>query len=103
MQAIAGKWMQRVNITSHTDDGKDKFLMVVAIRDVHSGDILGYSFDHSENRRVYENAMAMAVQKQVILPYEIVTDRFPGHNTSRNGRTICKNGTLGVHIEFSRS
>lgn len=91
----------RVNITSHTDDGKDKFLMVVAIRDVHSGDVLGYSFDHSENRRVYENAMAMAVQKTGYLPYEIVTDRFPGHNTSEMEELFARMEALGVHIEFS--
>lgn len=104
----------RVNITSHVHEttiinkeGKevkvkeDKFLMVVAIRDVHSGDVLGYSFDHSENRRVYENAMAMAVQKTGYLPYEIVTDRFPGHDTPEIEELFARMEALGVHIEIS--
>ena len=101
----------RVNIVSHEvevvneETGKktkaDKFLMVVAIRDVHSGDILGYSFSHSENHLVYADAMKMAVQKTGYLPYEIVTDRFPGHNTPQMEDLFARMEALGVHIEFA--
>ena len=101
----------RVNIVSHEvevvneETGKktkaDKFLMVVAIRDVHSGDILGYSFSHSENHLVYADAMKMAVQKTGYLPYEIVTDRFPGHNTPQMEDLLARMEALGVHIEFA--
>lgn len=107
----------RVNITSHTSeeiviDKKtgnevkkkvDKFLMVVAIRDVHSGDIIGYSFDHSENRRVYTDAIAMAVKNTGYLPYEIVTDRFPGHNTPEIEELFARLKQLGVKIEISHN
>lgn len=101
----------RVNITSHQhesiDDitGKktksDKFLMVVAIRDNHSGDIIGYSFDHSENRRVYTDALAMAVKNTGYLPYEIITDRFPGHNTPEVLELFERMENLGVKIEIT--
>lgn len=101
----------RVNITSHEVEivdqisGKkskaDKFLMVVAIRDVHSGDILGYSFSHTENHIVYADAMKMAVQSTGYLPYEIVTDRFPGHNTPQIEDLFARMEALGVHIEFA--
>lgn len=101
----------RVNITSHTveiedeETGKktkaDKFLMVVAIRDNHSGDIIGYSFDHSENRRVYTDAFAMAVKNTGYLPYEIITDRFPGHNTPEVMELFERMENLGVKIEIT--
>ena len=103
----------RVNITSHTVEvldektGKknkvEKFLMAVAVRDVHSGDILGYSFSHSENHLVYADAMKMAVKNTGYLPYEIVTDRFPGHNTPQMEDLFARMESLGVHIEFAHS
>lgn len=103
----------RVNIIGHTVEIEDettgkkkkveKFLMVVAIRDVHSGDILGYSFDHSENRRVYTDAIAMAVKKTGYLPYEIVTDRFPGHNTPEVEELFARMEALGCKIEISHN
>lgn len=103
----------RVNIIGHTVEivdeitGKkkkvEKFLMVVAIRDVHSGDIVGYSFDHSENRRVYTDAIAMAVKNTGYLPYEIITDRFPGHNTPEVETLFARMEALGVKIEISHN
>lgn len=102
----------RVNITSHLheiedENGKkskvDKFLMVVAIRDVHSGDVLGYSFDHSENRWVYHNAIAMAVKNTGYLPYEIITDRFPGHNTPEIEQLFAEIKQLGCNIEITHN
>lgn len=102
----------RVNIIGHAveivdEAGKkkkvEKFLMVVAIRDVHSGDIVGYSFDHSENRRVYTDAIAMAVKNTGYLPYEIITDRFPGHNTTEVEELFARLEALGVKIELSHN
>jgi hypothetical protein len=103
----------RVNIIGHSVEivdeitGKkkkvEKFLMVVAIRDVHSGDIVGYSFDHSENRRVYTDAIAMAVKNTGYLPYEIITDRFPGHNTPEVETLFARMEALGVKIEISHN
>ena len=101
----------RVNIISHEvevinqESGKktkaDKFLMVVAVRDVHSGDVLGYSFSHAENHMVYADAIKMAVQNTGHLPFEIVTDRFPGHNTPQMKDLFERMESLGVQIEFA--
>ena len=72
----------RFNIIGHKADDKSiKYLFIVVIRDVHSGDIVGYDFDYAENRWVYTNALAMAVKTTGYLPWELVLDRFPGHNS----------------------
>jgi hypothetical protein len=76
----------------------EKFIFVVAIRDVHSGDILGYSFDHSENHAVYAQAMKMAVQNAGYLPYEFVMDKFPGHNTPQMKDLFERMEHLGVKL-----
>lgn len=72
----------RVNfIPYHTPDGDEMSLYMIVIRDVHSGDVLGVHFDTKENRWGYINALKMAVANTGYLPYELVIDRFPGHNT----------------------
>jgi len=92
----------RINMISHTaEDGKERFLNIVAVRDVHSGDVLGYSFDYSENHLVYWEAMKMAVQNAGYLPYEWVTDRFPGHNTPQMIDLFERMESLGVNMVLS--
>lgn len=92
----------RVNFIAHeADDNTERFLFVVAVRDVHSGDVLGYSFDYSENHVVYLEAMKMAVQNAGYLPYEWITDRFPGHNTPQMTDMFERMESLGVEITFS--
>jgi len=94
----------RYNVIAHTaEDGKDRHLFVVAIRDVHSGDVLGYSFDYSENHAVYHQAMKMAVENAGYLPYELITDRFPGHNTPQLKDLFTRMETLGVRVDFSHN
>jgi len=60
---------------------REAFLTLVAVRDAYSGDVLGYSFNLSENRWTYIQAIKMAVEEAEYLPYEMVFDRFPGHNS----------------------
>jgi hypothetical protein len=60
---------------------REEFAIMIAIRDVHSGDLLGIHIDTSETGAGYINALRLAVQQTGHLPYEIVFDRFPGHNT----------------------
>ena len=92
----------RVNFIAHeADDKTERFLFVVAVRDVHSGDVLGYSFDYAENHVVYLEAMKMAVQNAGYLPYEWITDRFPGHNTPQMTDMFERMEALGVEITFS--
>lgn len=78
----------RVNILSHaSNDKKQRFLTIVAVRDVYSGDILGVGFGLVENRWMYLDAMRMAVENAGYLPYELVHDKFPGYNTEEMGVT----------------
>lgn len=92
----------RVNIISHkTNEGDKKFLYIIAVRDVHSGDILGQSFDYSENRWSVINAVKMAVQSAGYIPYEIVFDRFPGHNTDEAKRLMASLKQLGVKVTIA--
>lgn len=87
-----------------TEDGKEVnknvFLYIVAVRDVHSGDILGYSFNLAENRWTYIQALKMAVEEAGYLPYEIVFDRFPGHNTEEAKAFFEDLENRGVRVSF---
>ncbi len=80
----------RVNIIDHkatyiNKAGKkvtgNKFLYIIAVRDVMSGMVLGWEYCYEESASVVINALAMAVRTAGYLPYEFVYDRFPGHNT----------------------
>lgn len=91
----------RVNMIEHAKGDKSSgkgFLFIVAVRDVHSGDLLGYSFDYSENRWAVMTALKMAVQNTGYLPYELVTDRFPGHNTDEVKRILNGLKRMGVEV-----
>ncbi len=82
---------------------KETFISVVAVRDVHSGDILGHSFNLAENRWTYMQALQMAVETAGYLPYEIVFDRFPGHNTPEFISFAEDLRNRGVKITFTHS
>ncbi len=80
----------RINIIDHkgtyiNKQGKkvtgQKFLYIVAVRDVMSGMVLGWEYCYEESASTVINALAMAVRNAGYLPYEFVYDRFPGHNT----------------------
>ncbi|MGQ2181758.1 Mu transposase C-terminal domain-containing protein, partial [Ornithobacterium rhinotracheale] len=52
----------RVNMIAHTtDDKSERYLFVISVRDVHSGDVLGYSFAYAESHIAYTAAIKMAV------------------------------------------
>ena len=77
-----GSRFQLVNWTNK--DGKAVFLWIVVIRDAMSGRILGWSFGMDgvkENRWMYMEALTDAVTNTGCLPYQLVVDRFPGHNS----------------------
>lgn len=72
----------RVNLISHKgQQGKEQFLYIISVIDVHSGDLIGWHFDTKEDRWGYLNALKMACSMTGYLPWEIVIDRFPGHKT----------------------
>lgn len=96
----------RFNIIEHkgrTINGKQQkeFLYIIAVRDVHSGDIIGRQYDLKEDRWAVFNALKMAVKTAGYLPYEIVFDRFPGHNTPEMKSFLKNLEHLGVKISFS--
>lgn len=81
----------RVNIIDHRGSYIDKsgrkvtgqkFLYIIAVRDVMSGMVLGYEYCYEESAQAVINALAMAVNNAGYLPYELRYDRFPGHNTA---------------------
>ena len=91
----------RVNMIEHAKGDKSAgkgFLFIVAVRDTYSGDLLGYNFDYSENRWAVMNALKMAVQNTGYLPYELVTDRFPGHNTDEVKRILNALKRMGTKV-----
>lgn len=75
----------RINMIPFKSKDKDKkrldSLYIIAVRDVHSGDIVGMHFDVVEDRWSVSAALRNAVENTGYLPFEIRYDRFPGHNS----------------------
>jgi hypothetical protein len=67
----------------HTGKWVEKYLMLICIRDVYSGYVLGWSFGLSEDRWMYAQALKMAYERAGHFPNELVSDKFPGHNTEQ--------------------
>lgn len=94
----------RMNLIAHkTEAGDKKHLFIIAVRDVHSGDVLGYNFDYKEDRWSVLNAVKMAVIESGYLPYQIVFDRFPGHNTEEAKRFFTQIEQMGVKVTISHN
>lgn len=81
----------RVNIIDHAGTWTDKtgkrrsgqkFLYIIAVRDVYSGLPLGWEYCYEESAQAVINAVAMAVANAGYLPYELRYDKFPGHNSA---------------------
>ena len=98
-------WMMdgtRANMIAFRNaEGKEEFLYWLACYDVHSGDLLGLHFDTKEDRWGYLNALKMSVSTTGYLPYEIVIDRFPGHNTEEIELLIKRLERLGVKVTIT--
>ena len=80
----------RINMIPHAADGKEKFLYIIAVRDVHSGDILGMHLGYTEGRFAWISALRMAAENAGCLPYQLVIDRFPGHNSPEGEHMLTK-------------
>ncbi len=99
----------RINMIGHERtihiDGKTiktvSNLMVCAVIDIYSGCCLGYSFDYAENHAMIANALKMAVTTAGYLPYEIVMDRYPGHNKPEGIALRETLETMGVKITIT--
>lgn len=92
---------------THDENGKkitaQQYLYIVAVRDVHSGDILGHTFTYNENRWEVLDALKKAVTTAGYLPYEIIFDKFPGHNTPEAKAYLQELEHMGVTITLSSS
>lgn len=91
----------RVNFLEHTHQGEKQFLYIIAVRDVHSGEIVGWHFDTKEDRWAVHNAIRMAVRETGYLPHTIVFDRFPGHNTPEMEYFIKGLEVSGTQVKFT--
>lgn len=91
----------RVNMIPFTEGGKTDFLYIVAVRDVHSGAVLGFSLGTVENRYMYIEALRMACKYTRYLPFELVLDRFPGHNTEEWGTITEKLMKYGTKTTYT--
>lgn len=92
----------RVNLIDHKGDaGKRQFLYIIAVRDVHSGELVGWHFDINEDRWAVFNAVKMAAKETGYLPYEIVFDRFPGHNTPEMKNFLSDLEQCGTKVTFT--
>lgn len=92
----------RVNFIpwKNADTGREEFLYIVVVRDVHSGAILGTHFSLTEDRWAYVSALRMAVNATGHLPYELILDRFPGHNTDEWRLIEQRMETVGVNVSY---
>lgn len=91
----------RANFLDWKDsEGKSHFLYMVIVRDVHSGAVLGLSMGESEDRWMYIHALRMAAQKTGYLPYELVLDRFPGHNSQEWKEIEDKVKETGIKVTY---
>ena len=90
----------RVNMIPHAKQDKtgEQSLIIIAVRDVYSGDILGVHFDTKEDRWGYANALKMAVKASGYLPYSLIHDRFPGHNADEMEALLGGLERKGVHL-----
>ena len=88
-----------------TEDGKtlrqQQFLYIVTVRDVHSGDILGYHYTITEDRWAVHYAVKMAAKNAGYLPYEIIFDKFPGHNSEEGSNFLKELENWGVLVTMS--
>lgn len=72
----------RINFLPYINEkGREEFLYIIAVIDVYSGDVVGWHFCVNEDRHAYTAAMKMAISNTGYTPWELVLDRFPGHNT----------------------
>ncbi len=104
----------RVNLVphKHTFTSKDKdgntttktapaFVDIITVRDVHSGDILGWHYTLNEDRWSVISAIQMACKETGYLPYEMIFDKFPGHNTPEGEEFIAMLRNMGTIVTLS--
>lgn len=79
----------------------EKSVFMVAVTDVHSLDTLAMTFTFAESRWAYRTLLEQAVRAAGHLPYEIVCDRFPGHNSEEGKALIERLRAAGVIVTIT--
>jgi len=77
--------------------GKEEFPYMVIVRDVSSGAVIGGYFGR-ESKQAYFTAVANAARFTGCLPYELIIDRFPGHNTAEWQLLEARLRSLGTKV-----
>jgi hypothetical protein len=90
-------YLKKVNINGK-EVWREEFMQQICVMDGHSMDILGVHLDTKESAIGYIMAVMMAVKTSGYLPYEIVFDRFPGHNTEEWKLVVKRMEHLGVKV-----
>jgi hypothetical protein len=80
---------------------KTRSVFMVAVTDVHSLANLSLFFTYNENRWAYKELLCGAVRAVGHLPYELVCDRFPGHNTPEGTAMIARLESNGVKVTIT--
>jgi ribosomal protein L25 (general stress protein Ctc) len=79
-----------------------KFLYIIAIRDAHSGDIVGEWYGYTESRYAYAAALHSACMNTGALPHTLILDHFPGHNTEEwKGVVKTLEESYGVDVQYT--
>jgi len=82
---------------------REQYLYIVALRDVHSGDVPGWCYGVTEDRWMYAETLRMAVRECGYLPAELVIDRFPGHNSPEWQALELKLKYYGVKVTYAET
>lgn len=85
-------------IPFRNDQGKEQYLYIIAVTDVYSGDLVGHHFGIGEDRYAYVQALKNACNQAGHLPWQLVLDRFPGHNTDEWELMTKRLQTRGVKV-----
>ena len=101
----------RVNLMAHKADPehrviagrKEQYVYIIAVRDVHSGMVVGCHLDYKEDRWGYLSALRSAVENTGYLPYEVMHDQFPGHNTPEWKQLSAQIKDVGVKVTLART
>jgi hypothetical protein len=70
--------------------------------DCFSGRIIGFSFGRRENAELYMKALNEAFERTNAIPFELVYDRFPGHNKEEAQPFLNRLKKIGVVLNMNR-
>jgi len=88
----------RFNIPFKNEEGRPDILILVALIDVYSKKIVGFTLSNSETFKSYFDVICQAVRETNFLPAEILSDNLPALNSKESLKFMGKLKELGVLI-----